>query len=266
MGKKVAARLARGSSGSAGQSGAAVQKEPPACGAAVPDGAGGDAACPLDTSKLAHELRTPLGAIMTLSEIMRDERLGPLPHHYREYASHVYDSAKHALNVMNAALQARNASLLSAPLHPVELRLDELIEQLTASLQPLAARNAVRLAADPRAAGVRVEADDRALRQILLNLIANALRFTPPGGQVLVRTLATPTGARLEVVDDGDGMTPRRLAQALQASARPARTDGGSGFGLPIVQALAALCGAAFSLSSSPGHGTTAIVEFPRRA
>jgi signal transduction histidine kinase len=223
---------------------------------------------PVDTSKLAHELRTPIGAIMALSEIMRDERLGPLPERYRDYAAHVYDSALHTLNVLSAALDTRHSSLLSAPLNPAPVAVDAIVGQLVASLAPLANRHAVRLGMTLEAPRVSVLVDERALRQMLLNLISNAIRFTPPGGHVEIKTAASGRCVRIAVTDDGDGMTATRLAKARAATttALPGRgSSGGSGYGLPIVQALAAMSGAGFALDSTPGRGTTAMLEFPQR-
>ncbi len=209
-----------------------------------------------DLPRLAHELRTPLAAIAALSEIMRDERLGPLADaRYRGYASDIHESAKHAMSVVGGFLDPAAGQGPMMPVDFVELDAGELAAGVVSALTPLAGQHGVHLTADITSDLPRLIADRRCLRQILNNLIANALKFTPPGGSVTL-TVSYHTGGPivLGVADTGDGMTPDELARARAGTSAPEpirRRSGGTGFGLPLVRALAAASGATLDIDSA---------------
>jgi two-component system cell cycle sensor histidine kinase PleC len=228
-----------------------------------------------DLGRLAHELRTPLGAIAALAEIMRDERLGPLGSpRYRSYAADIHDSAAHAMSIMAAFLEngadARSTASKGQdalpPMEFVELDLGELVGGAISALQPLAERAGVALKLEIAPGLPRLIADRRSLRQILNNLIANALKFTPPGGRVAVSVSYQTNGPIvLEVADTGDGMTPAELERARAGAVAPAairRRSGGTGFGLPLVRSLAAASGAALAIESELRKGTRVAITF----
>lgn len=228
-----------------------------------------DAVRPLDIARLAHELRTPLGAISVLAEIIRDERLGPVGvARYRAYAADIYDSAVQANAVLGAFLDPSGAGCgSSGPLEFVELDLGELTAGSVSALTVLAERFGVALSAQIPASLPHIIADRRSVRQILDNLIANALKFTPPGGAVTVSLRYVAGGpVMLEVADTGDGMTAVELERARGGGTGAEalrRRSGGSGIGIPLVGTLAAGGGATLVFESELGSGTKAIVAFP---
>ena len=226
------------------------------------------AAAPL-LAKLAHELRTPLGAIMSLAEIMRDERFGALGNpRYQEYAGDIFRSAHHALAVIHGMLSADDGQPGKKAFAFTEIDLGAIVSECVAMTMPmsLAASVTVETVVTPRLP--RVIADARSVRQILLNLIGNAIKHTPQGAQVRVTTAYEPNGPVLLVVaDDGPGMPAQELEQIMRDTTGQApapRPGGGYGIGLPLVRALANANGAELRLESRAGEGTTAIVTFAK--
>jgi signal transduction histidine kinase len=204
-----------------------------------------------------------------LSEIMRDERLGPLgSSRYRAYASDIYESAAHANAVLAAFLDPAGIGRpTGAPLEFVELDLVVLVASHVSALVPVAERAGVALSGQLTEGLPRVIADRRSVRQMLNNLISNALKYTPPGGGVVVTVNYAAGGpVTIEVADTGDGISPAELDQIRSGGAGSdalRRRSGGTGIGLPLVRALAAAGGAAFDIDSRLGRGTTVTIAFP---
>ncbi len=227
---------------------------------------------------LAHELRTPLSAIVSMAEIMRDERLGPMSNaRYKTYAGDIHDSARHTLDLITSTLsEARTGSQTAAPkLDFTGVNLNELIRSCSSAMEPIAARAGITIAAELVAEAPLVIADRRSLRQIILNLLSNALRFTAKDGTVRLTTSATDDGrVRLDVRDNGAGMSQDEISGVLagrpSTASRTTRAAGhvpgdtGSGFGLPLVRRLVLAHEAELLFDSQPGHGTCASVIFPK--
>ena len=258
---------------------------------------------PSDLAQLAHELKTPLTAIAAAAEIMRDERLGAMSNaKYLGYAADIHDSASHALAVITTMLTMPGVAS-EADARDADFDLNDLVERTLSALQPLAHAKGLDLAFEPEDGAPRIAADPTAVRQILLNLVTNALKFTPHGGDVRVVTGYLANGAPFLVVrDTGPGMDegmdegmnevmdegmddelvedmdddvdvevsldepgqPRTNGHASRTSS--ARPGGGSGIGLPLVRDLAARMGAAVEIDSAPGKGTVVLLAFPRHA
>lgn len=225
---------------------------------------------PYYIAKLAHELKTPLSAIAAASEIMRDERLGPMgSERYRGYASDIHDVARHALEVIDAMLQGRVVGSDEAQAKTSEIDLNELTARCVSAMQPLAERARLAIELDFADGLPRVSADVLSVRQILFNLIANAVKFTSSGGYMRVTTRrAADGGVEIEVKDTGAGMSASEIARALDKVNPPEpgpRREGGHGLGLPLVRALAEASGAELSIKSDVGKGTTATVSFAKK-
>lgn len=239
-------------------------------GAGNDDGGKADACNPAAGDSLAHlshELRTPLGAIAVLAEILRDERLGPLGNpRYRIYAGDIHDSAVHAGCVVAALVEASGTGTAQAPLVFVELDLAHLVRSTVSAMAALAETSGITLSAHLPGSLPHLIADRRAVRQVLDNLIANALKFTPPGGEVRVCVdYAVGGPVRIAITDNGDGMSPAELARARGEGPGPEalrRRSGGTGLGLPLVRSLAAACAAALDIQSALGQGTRVTLTF----
>lgn len=222
---------------------------------------------PEDIARLAHELKTPLSAIAAAAEIMRDERLGAMGNDkYLGYASDIHDSATHALAVI--------ADMLAAvpPADRQRTRggafdLADLAARSVSTLQPLAGQRGLALSHDADGSVLPVRANPTSVRQILLNLLTNALKFTPPDGDVRVGTGYLDDGSIFLVVrDTGDGMTTDAMSHAFDdtTDATAMRAGGGRGIGLRLVRRLAAENGAEFEIDSEPGRGTVVMLVFPK--
>jgi len=219
-----------------------------------------------DIAKLTHELKTPLAAIAALAEIMRDERLGPLPdRRYRGYAADIHDSAMHAIGVLTSLLEPAAGPHARPPMVFAEVDVAAIAASSVSAFGPLAERAGVklRLRSPPRLP--HLVADSRSLKQIFLNLIANAVRYTPPGGEVEVSTrYECGTALGITVADNGDGMSEAELQRALSAMPKKAGRAGRarSGLGLELVRALAEANGGMLEIESARGQGTCATVRF----
>jgi K+-sensing histidine kinase KdpD len=212
---------------------------------------------------LAHELRTPLSAIMALAEVMKDERLGPMGNaRYLVYASDIYDSAKHALSVLGAMLLGESDEP-PAPQTDVE----DTVRKCLSAMRALAAQASVQLETNFTEETTYLAMDRRSLTQILLNLLMNALKFTPAGGLVTVATRREQDGGlSISVIDTGKGMQQAeidRLQSGDDQVLREVDHPVASGFGLPLVKALARASGGQVEIASTPGRGTRVTIVFP---
>ncbi|MEZ5670485.1 MAG: ATP-binding protein [Alphaproteobacteria bacterium] len=220
-------------------------------------------------TNMSHELRTPLNAIIGFSDLMQHEAFGPLGHaKYREYVDDIRDSGRHLLALINAILHLAQASNSKLILDEATVPLDELIDAALRLVQPAAMAGSVDVfrVQGPAAPAVRV--DRTKLSQVLINILSNAVKFTPPGGQVrvAVRGLADG-GLEIEVTDTGIGMRPEDIPEALKPftqvhDGRDGRLPG-TGLGLPLSVALMELHQGSLSLESRLGQGTTVLLRLP---
>ena len=223
---------------------------------------------------LAHELKTPLAAISAASEIIKDERFGPLGNaRYAGYAADIHDSALHVLRLVDRLLdRGASGDGPAAGLDFVQLDMVSVLETLLSQLKPLAHDAGVTLTLDAAPKLPHVIADATAMRQIVLNLFSNALRHTDRGGTItIVARMRADGTVEMAMSDTGSGMTrdkAQRLARAAASPSPPASanlgTAAGGGIGLPLVASLAKANGAEFALDSAPGRGTSASIVFGR--
>jgi signal transduction histidine kinase len=220
-------------------------------------------------ANISHELRTPLNAIIGFSEIMREELFGPLGSpQYREYIGDVFDSAQHLLNVINDILDIAKAEAGKLELFEDEVEIYSIVGAATRLIQERAQRGqvAIRIRLPPGLP--TLEADERKLKQILLNLLTNAVKFTPPGGTIEVAGGLTDAGDFLvTVTDSGIGIAADDIATALapfgQVDSKLARKYEGTGLGLPLSNAMVKLHGGELTIGSVVGAGTTVTVRLP---
>ena len=219
-------------------------------------------------SKLAHELRTPLSAIMAASEIMKDERFGTIANdRYRSYTVDIHDNARHALAVINRLLGEAAPEPATGELDSANLDLNAITEGSVSAMRPLAEKAKLSLSQELHSQLPHVIADAMSVKQILFNLLANAVKFTKPGGEVRVVTgLGFDQSIFVAIRDTGPGISPKEIARILDAKS-PAKPEpkeaGGLGIGLPLALSLAAANGARLEIDSALGKGTAVALVFP---
>jgi two-component system cell cycle sensor histidine kinase PleC len=220
-------------------------------------------------ANMSHELRTPLNAILGFSEIIAERAMGPEAlERYCGYARDIHSSGAHLLSLINdlldvAKIEAGKMEIDPRPIDPRSLM--EAVGRLMASRFAARQQNFTIVPAPDLPLLV---ADERAVKQMLLNLISNAVKFTPPGGNIaLTCGMSRAGGMEFCVDDDGPGIAPEKLARVFQPFSqidnRFDREAGGTGLGLALVQGLAELHGGSARLESRPGHGTRAYLYFP---
>jgi two-component system, cell cycle sensor histidine kinase PleC len=219
---------------------------------------------------MSHELRTPLNAIMGFSEVMKTELMGPLNNPtYKDYAGNIHDSGKHLLNLINEILDLSRIEAGKFELHEEPVHLTDVAEDSVKLLQLKANSKGLEIIENYEPMLAQAWVDQRAMRQITLNLISNALKFTPKGGRITVTVETDVDGGQLiSVRDTGPGIPADEIPRVLQAfgqgSLAHETAEGGTGLGLPIVQNLIELHGGTFELLSELRKGTEAIVRVPK--
>jgi signal transduction histidine kinase len=217
---------------------------------------------------MSHELRTPLNAIIGFSEILKSQALGPLGNpRYSEYAADIHDSGSHLLSLINDVLDFSKAEAGRLDLREETLDLREMVGDCLRLIAPGADEAGIAVTADMPQSAPTVHADARRLKQITLNLLSNALKFTPAGGSVRVSLAFDADGATLAVTDTGIGMAPQQIPIALepfgQVDSSLSRRHEGTGLGLPLCQRFAEAHGGSLSIDSALGEGTCVTLHLP---
>jgi two-component system cell cycle sensor histidine kinase PleC len=219
---------------------------------------------------MSHELRTPLNAIIGFSDVLRKEMFGSLGStRYREYADHINAAGAHLLQVVNSVLDISKAEAGKLQIFPEEVDLVGFLGEVARLFEEQARAKQIDLAAaaDTKTA----HADPQALRQILINLVGNSLKFTPSGGMVAVRAVRRDGGTLFSVEDSGCGIPPEDIARVLEPfeqarhgpETKPA--EGGTGLGLALADELTRLHGGRLRIESTVGVGTLVTVWLPDR-
>ncbi|GAB4394222.1 MAG: hypothetical protein Tsb0032_17380 [Kiloniellaceae bacterium] len=221
---------------------------------------------------MSHELRTPLNAIIGFSEMMTQEVFGPLGNaRYHDYCGTIGDSGRHLLAVINDVLDISKVEAGKLQLHFEEVDLQDLLEDCRRLVRAKVLEEGVELTVFPAAESLpKLWADPVKLKQIVLNLLSNALKFTGCGGRITLRTVCVDgEGVYLSVADSGIGMTEEEVAVALQPFQQVdnalTRKFEGTGLGLPLAKALAERHGGGLEVRSRPGEGTVVTVFLPER-
>lgn len=225
----------------------------------------------IDLAKLAHELKTPVSAIAAAAEIMKDGRFGKVGNkRYAGYIADIHESARHALNLIERMLDRHGnaATMANLELKFETIELDDLVETCISTVRTLALAKGLMLTVTRSSTPVTIISDATALKQIVLNLVTNAIKFTPTNGRIFVGTALSAQGAAiLSVEDSGPGMTDAEVAAALRPvpiEVPVAREGGGLGLGLPMSRSLAQIIGAQLAIESAPGGGTRVTVTFSK--
>jgi cell cycle sensor histidine kinase DivJ len=219
-------------------------------------------------ANMSHELRTPLNAILGFSEMMAREMFGALTPRYQEYAGLIQDSGQHLLDLINGLLDMSKIEAGKFELYEELFGLDEVAASAARFVGIAAERTGVSLTVDVAPAARLAFADKRAVKQMLVNLFSNAVKFTPPGGTVTLTAQAQGRALILTVADTGTGIAPAdlvRLGRPFE-QVRAAHGREGTGLGLALVKALAVLHGGEAVVASVLGEGTIVTLRLPHAA
>ena len=220
-------------------------------------------------SAMSHELRTPLNAILGFSDFLKSEAFGPLGSpRYKDYAQDIHASAEGLLKLVNETLDLSKIESGAVELHEAPLAISEVVLAAETMVQEAATAAQVRVAKELSEDVGRLRADARILRQMLLILLSNAIRFTPRGGAVSLRTTTTGDGGlSLSVTDAGPAIAPEDIAKLEgdfgAADTTLAQIREGTGFSLAVARSLAELQDGQLDLSSEGATGMTVTITFP---
>ena len=223
-------------------------------------------------ARMSHELRTPLNAIIGFSEMIRDAMIGPLDARYRGYGADIHGAGRHLQNVINDILdisKIEGGGRLELRDEPVSIV--DMLESCRRIVAAMAEATGVALSIDVPASLPLIRCDALRFRQILLNLMSNAVKFTPAGGSATVSAALEGGSAIITVADTGIGMREEDIAIALEpfrqvsngAGDALTRRFAGTGLGLPLAKALVELHGGTLAIESAPQRGTSVRIRLP---
>ncbi len=218
-------------------------------------------------AQVSHEIRTPLHAILGFSEVMLEERFGPVGNErYKDYIKDIHASGSHVMSLADDLLDLSKIEAGKLELAFVSVDANSVIRECVSLMQPQAARERVIMRVSLHDRLPRVMVDERSLKQIMLNLMSNAVKFNEPGGQVIVSTAVDAAGqAVIRVRDTGVGMNENEVGLALTPFSQVSKggAKGGAGLGLPLTKALVEANKAEFSIKSRREQGTLIEIAFP---
>ena len=216
-------------------------------------------------SRMSHELRTPLNVVLGFSDLLGEQLVGPLNARQEEYAADISASARHLVALVGdvldvAKIESGDLGLVTAPLN-----IRRALEDGLTMVRERAATNSVSLTLDVARGVGTVEADGLKIRQVVVNLLANAVKFTPEGGRITVSARSVGDNVRVSVQDTGVGIAPEDRERIFEQFAQSSNTAEGTGLGLPLARQFVELHGGRLWVDSSPGAGSTFAFEIPRR-
>jgi len=220
-------------------------------------------------ANMSHELRTPLNAIIGFSELMKAETFGPLQNpKYIEYLTDIHFSARHLLEIINDVLDMSKIEAGKVELLESQVHVPTLFEAVFRIMADRAASNKITLQPEAPADLPELLADQRLLRQMLINLVSNAIKFSPLQSKIrIIGEQRDDGGVRLSVIDQGCGIEADKIAVVMEPFGQvdePSRNQGqGTGLGLPLAKAMVELHGGRLTLESEVGKGTSVYLDLP---
>ena len=218
-------------------------------------------------ANMSHELRTPLNAILGFSEVMELQVMGPVPEQYRDYPRHINGSARHLLQMIEQLLDLSRIEAGHLDLDEREVWLPALLDGTIAVVRGAFSRDSRTLAVTADSALVMLYADQRLLKQTMINIISNAAKYSNADDPVEVSVAVVEDKAVISVRDYGLGIAPEELARLFKpyerSDAETARRQEGTGLGLPISQSLIEAHGGSLTLESVLGEGSTVTITLP---
>ena len=216
-------------------------------------------------STMSHELRTPLNAVLGFSDLLTEERYGPLNDRQRRYVNHIHTGGKHLLSLINDILDLSKIEAGRLQLAIETVRVSTSFAEVIDTMRPLADKKSQSLVTNA-SPDVNVRADSTRFKQVLMNLIGNAIKFTPEGGKIEIGWQPLGEVVRVEVRDSGPGIPPeeqQRIFEAFHRSAQSEKTVEGTGLGLAITRRLVELHGGHLDLESQLGSGSCFYFTLP---
>jgi signal transduction histidine kinase len=220
-------------------------------------------------ANMSHELRTPLNSVIGFSDILRTQLLGPVGNkRYVEYAEDIHFSSQHLIAIIDDILDLSRIEAGKVELNLAPLSVAEVVADAGRLVRERAAKAELALCVDiSGVAGVAIRADETKIKQVLVNLLANAIKFTPPGGSVEIKASGGPDGVRIDVRDNGIGIRQEDIPVITQRFGQVEgpyqRKHGGAGLGLTISKYLVELHRGTMLIASTPGKGTTVSIILP---
>ena len=217
-------------------------------------------------ANMSHELRTPLNAILGFSEILKLQAFGPLgADRYREYAEDIHSSGGHLLSLINDILDMSKVEAGKYSLVIEDVLLAEVIDRAVRMMRGRVTEGELHLDVVPVDPNLTLRIDPRAIKQVLINLLANAIKFTPAGGHVELSAEEEPDAVVITVRDTGIGIDPKEIPRLMRPFEQDRASGGqGTGLGLPLSNALIGLHGGTLTVDSRPGAGTRVTIRLPR--
>jgi PAS domain S-box-containing protein len=219
---------------------------------------------------MSHELRTPLNAILGFSEMISAQFFGKLgSHKYLEYADDIHTSSEHLLQLINDVLDLSAIEAGKQEMQMVELDFGEFVDDFASLILEGGKRKGLEISIEIAPDLPPIVCDRRAMKQILLNIFSNAVKFTPAGGHISLVASADENWHRFVITDDGKGIDRDKIAELyepfVQAETDPYLAREGTGLGLAIVNSLIELHDGEINIDSVPDEGTTVTLKLPRR-
>jgi PAS domain S-box-containing protein len=222
-------------------------------------------------ANMSHELRTPLNAIIGFSEIIKDEILGPIGNkQYWEYATDIYDSGKNLLQIINEILDVSKIEAGERTLNEGIVNVCDVVQAAVEMVTPKTVLGQLTITNLIEDNNLKVIGEELAIKQVMLNLLTNAVKFTPAGGRVTIsHELDNDNQLRISITDTGIGLDEEEIEKALmpfgQIETAHSRSTSGAGLGLTLVDSLIKLHGGSLEIFSQKGIGTTATIIFPAK-
>jgi PAS domain S-box-containing protein len=217
-------------------------------------------------ANMSHELRTPLNAIMGFSEVLREQMFGDLNERQLAYVDDVLAAGKHLLSLINDVLDLAKVEAGKMELELSEFAISDILKSAVSMHSERAGRQGVELSLTTEPETITVTADERRVRQVVFNLVSNAVKFTPVDGRVEISARADNSHVEVGVSDTGPGIAPEDREMIFEEFGQT--TDGkradGTGLGLPLSRKLVELHGGRLWAESEPGHGSTFRFTLPR--
>ncbi len=219
-------------------------------------------------ANMSHELRTPLNAIIGFSELLYDGVVGELDEEQKQCVSDILESGRHLLGLINQVLDLAKIEAGKMELHLEEFSLADCVEAIGRAMRSLAAKKEQNFAVEVGEGIEKVVADPGRIKQVIINLISNALKFTPEGGHILVKADPREGGFEVTVKDDGIGISPEDqkviFEEFRQVDGSYVREQEGTGLGLALTRKLVEMHGGKIWVESAPGEGSTFTFFIPK--